>query len=107
MLGYGDFVETSLSNEAFLSLRNLTHFRSYLVSCIGDLKRKSVALLDQVFPEYESTFSNIFGKTSKEKLKMLSSPSDFENLSTDKLNSILENIRAKILLKGKLTSCLR
>lgn len=102
LIRYGDFVETTLSNEDFLSLRNLTRFRSYLVSSIGDLKRKSIALLDQVFPEYESTFSDIFGKTSKEILKNLSSPSDFENLSSDKLNSILENIRSKSFAKRKI-----
>lgn len=62
LLCYGDFVETTLFNEDFLSLRNLTRFRAYLISCIGDLKRKSIALLDQVFPKYESTFSNIFWK---------------------------------------------
>lgn len=65
LIRYGDFVETSLANEDLLSLRNLTRFRSYLVSSVGDLKRKSIALLDQVFPQYESTFSDIFGKTSK------------------------------------------
>lgn len=44
-----------------------------------------------------------FGKTSKEILKTLSFPSDFENLSTDKLNSILENIRAKSFAKRKIS----
>lgn len=102
LIRYGDFVETSLANEDLLSLRNLTRFRSYLVSSVGDLKRKSIALLDQVFPEYESTFSDIFGKTSKEILRNLSSPSDFEDLSCDKLNSILENIRDKNFAKMKI-----
>lgn len=102
LIRYGDFVETSLANEDLLSLRNLTRFRSYLISSVGDLKRKSIALLDQVFPEYESTFSDIFGKTSKEILRNLSSPSDFEDLSCDKLNSILENIRDKNFAKMKI-----
>lgn len=62
LLRYGDFVETSLSNEDYLSLRNLSRFRSYLISSIGDLKRKTIALLDQVFPEYASSFSNILGR---------------------------------------------
>lgn len=102
LIRYGDFVETTLSNEDYLFLRNLTRFRSYLVSSIGDLKRKSIALLDQVFLEYGSVFSDIFGKTSKEILKNLTSPSDFENISSDKLNSILENIRAKSFAKRKI-----
>ncbi len=95
LLRYGDFVETSLSNEDYLSLRNLSRFRSYLVSSIGDLKRKTIALLDQVFPEYASSFSNIFGKTSKEILSNFSTPSDFEDINSDDLNTFLESVSRK------------
>lgn len=95
LLRYGDFVETSLSDEDYLSLRNLSRFRFYLVSSIGDLKRKTIALLDQVFPEYASSFSNIFGKTSKEILANFSAPSDFEDISSEKLTSFLENVSKK------------
>lgn len=52
LIRYGDFLETSLSDEDTMSLRNLSRFRNYLVSSISDLKRKSIAVLDQVFPEY-------------------------------------------------------
>lgn len=95
LLRYGDFVETSLSNEDYLSLRNLSRFRSYLISSIGDLKRKTIALLDQVFPEYASSFSNIFGKTSKEILSNFSTPSDFEDINSDDLNTFLESVSRK------------
>ena len=95
LLRYGDFVETSLSNEDYLSLRNLSRFRSYLISSIGDLKRKTIALLDQVFPEYTSSFSNIFGKTSKEILSNFSTPSDFEDINSDDLNTFLESVSKK------------
>ncbi|MBC2575233.1 IS110 family transposase [Peptostreptococcus canis] len=102
LLRYGDFVETSLSDEYYLSLRNLSRFRSYLVSSIGDLKRKTIALLDQIFPEYASSFSNIFGKTSKEILANFSSPSDFEDISSEKLTSFLENVTMKKFATRKL-----
>ena len=95
LLRYGDFVETSLSNEDYLSLRNLSRFRSYLISSIGDLKRKTIALLDQVFPEYASSFSNIFGKTSKEILSNFSTPSDFEDINSDDLNTFLQSVTRK------------
>lgn len=95
LLRYGDFVETSLSNEDYLSLRNLSRFRSYLISSIDDLKRKTIALLDQVFPEYASSFSNIFGKTSKEILSNFSTPSDFEDINSDDLNTFLESVSKK------------
>lgn len=95
LIRYGDFLETSLSDEDTLSLRNLSRFRNYLISSISDLKRKAIAVLDQVFPEYESVFTNIFGQTSKEILKSLSLPSDYENLSAKKLEEVLSNITMK------------
>ena len=102
LIRYGDFVETSLSNEDYLSLRNLSRFRSYLVSSIGDLKRKTIALLDQVFHEYVSSFSNIFGKTSKEILSNFSTPSDFEDINSEDLQSFLDNVSRKKFASIKL-----
>lgn len=95
LIRYGDFLETSLTDEDTLSLRNLSRFRNYLVSSISDLKRKSIAVLDQVFPEYASVFTDVFGKTSKELLKSLNLPSDYEELSAQKLEQVLSNITMK------------
>jgi transposase len=102
LLRYGDFVETSLSSEDFMSLRNLSRFRSYLVSSIGDLKRKTIAVLDQVFPEYASSFSDVFGKTSKEILLSFSTSADFEDISASQLNKVLESIHLKKFAKNKI-----
>ena len=95
LIRYGDFVETSLSDEDTLSLRNLSRFRNYLVGSISDLKRKTIAVLDQVFPEYATVFSDVFGKTSRELLKTLSMPSDYENISAEKLEDVLSQIKMK------------
>ena len=92
LIRYGQFVETRLSDEDIFSLRNLTRFRSYLVESISDLKRKVVCVLDQVFPEYQYIFSNIFGKTSKEILRQFSSPIDFESVSADTLEQLLTQL---------------
>ena len=97
LIRYGDFVESGLPNEALLSLKQLTRFRSYLVDSIADLKRKLIAVLDQVFPEYETIFSDIFGKTSKEILLHFSSPADFENVSVEDLAQLLEKLSRKKL----------
>lgn len=95
LIRYGDFLETSLADEDTLSLRNLSRFRNYLVSSISDLKRKSIAVLDQVFPEYASVFTDVFGQTSKELLKSLNLPSDYEELSAEKLEKVLSGIAMK------------
>lgn len=103
LIRYGDFVETSLSDENTLSLRNLSRFRSYLVSSISDLKRKVICVLDQVFPEYQAVFSDVFGKTSKELLLHLQTAEDFEHITSKQLNKILKNVSRKDFAKNKLT----
>ena len=95
LIRYGNFLETSLMDENVMSLRNLSRFRHYLVQEIGDLKRKTICVLDQVFPEYDSVFSNIFGQTSKEILLNFSTPADYENITSETLEKTLENITFK------------
>lgn len=103
LIRYGDFVETSLSDENTMSLRNLSRFRSYLVSSIGDLKRKVICVLDQVFPEYQSAFFDIFGQTSKELLSHFQTADDFENISSEQLEAVLENVSFKGFAKNKIS----
>jgi len=67
---YEEYCETSLASEEILALRNLSRFRISLVDSIGDLKRRTICVLDQIFPEYESVFSDVFGKTSKQILNI-------------------------------------
>ena len=95
LLRYGNFVETSLAPEDYFSLKFLTRFRSYLVSSIGDLKRKTIAVLDQVLPEYTDSFTDIFGTTSKKILNSLSTPEEFDKITSNDLNEILKEIRLK------------
>lgn len=103
LIRYGDFVETSLSDEDTMSLRNLSRFRSYLVSSIGDLKRKVICVLDQVFPEYQSAFSDIFGETSKELLSHFQTADDFENITSEQLEAVLKNVSFKSFTKNKIS----
>lgn len=92
---YGDFLETSLADEDTMSLRNLSRFRNYLVGSIGDLKRKTICVLDQIFPEYNHAFSNIFGKTSKELLLHLNAPSNYEDVTSEQLEELLSQVTLK------------
>lgn len=103
LIRYGDFAETTLADEDTMTLRNLSRFRNYLVSSISDLKRKVVCVLDQVFPEYESAFSNIFGKTSTELLSNFQTAEDFENITSEQLEVVLENVTFKEFAKNKIT----
>jgi transposase len=95
LVRYGDFIEARLPDEALLSLKNLTRFRTYLVDSIADLKRKVICVLDQVFPEYQGIFADVFGVTSKEVLLQFSSPSELEDLSVDTLAELLAKFSRK------------
>ena len=103
LLRYGDFVETSLSDENIMSLRNLSRFRHYLVGSIGDLKRKAICILDQTFPEYQGVFSDTFGQTSSELLLHFQSAEDFVSITAEQLEAALAGVTMKSFAKNKLT----
>ena len=99
---YGDFSKTELASEEILELRNLSRFRFSLGSSIGDLKRQTICVLDKMFPEYESVFSDVFGKTSREILTLFNSPADFEDIPSDKLKLLLDRVTMKKFARKKL-----
>lgn len=103
LIRYGNFLKTTLSDENIMSLRNLTRFRHYLIGSIGDLKRKAIGVLDQIFPEYQTVFSNIFGQTSRELLLNFQTADDFQNITAAQLERALENVSMKSFAVNKLT----
>lgn len=56
-----------------------------------------------MFPEYHTTFSDIFGETSKELLSHFQTTEDFENITPKQLETALENISFKGFAKNKIT----
>ena len=57
VIRFGHFSESTLHPENIYELRELCRGRHAIVSMQADVKRKVVALLDQVFPEYETAFT--------------------------------------------------
>ena len=90
IMRFGQFSATNLSEEAIVALRQLSRYRLALVDSCGDCKRRIIALLDQVFPEYDALFSDTFGATSKELLSQYPTPEDLLSVSTRKLSTLLE-----------------
>jgi hypothetical protein len=72
-----------------LALRDLTRQRFYLVDMTSDIKKKVIAMMDRIFPEYESLFSDMFGKTSRDLLKECTTPEEILALDTTHLAEIL------------------
>ncbi|WP_077330025.1 IS110 family transposase [Virgibacillus siamensis] len=84
--------ETPFIEEDLLQLRHLERLRYTLVDQSSDVKRKVIALLDQVFPEYEQIFSDVFGVSSTEVLLNYTLPEDLLNIDTDKLADLLNTV---------------
>lgn len=89
LLRFGQFSACNVPNENIIALKNLSRFHFSLVDLCSDLKRKVICLLDQVFPEYESLFSDVFGVASKQLLLSFNTPDDFARISTTKLANFL------------------
>lgn len=70
-------------------LRHLSRFRFSLIDQIGDAKRRLLAVLDRVFPEYERFFSSVFIKSSRELLKEAATAQDFADFDLHELTTLL------------------
>ena len=86
---FGRYKASSVPQEKLLALRELCRNRFYLIDMGSDLKRKITALLDQVFPEFESQFSSIFGKTALAVLRQYPTPEKLSRAQTGKLTEVL------------------
>jgi len=84
--------ETPFLEEDLLQLRHLERLRFSFVDQCSDLKRKVISLLDQVFPEYEKIFSDVFGMSSTEVLLHSPLPEDLLNIDTKKLADLLNQV---------------
>jgi transposase len=73
----------------YLQLRQLTRFRFSLTDQIGDAKRRILAVLDRVFPEYETLFSDVFLTSSRRLLAEAVVPQDFVDFDLDELTRLL------------------
>jgi len=82
-------VRTTLASDAVLGLRHLSRLRSEMVDQIADQKRRVVGVLDQVFPEFETLFSDIFGTTAAALLQEHPTPEEMAELDLDQLTSLL------------------
>ncbi|WP_124100166.1 IS110 family transposase [Ruminococcus sp. Marseille-P6503] len=89
IMRFGEYSATSLSEENIIALRQLSRYRLALVDACGDCKRRVIALLDQVFPEYDQLFTDTFGSSSTELLLNCPTPEDMLAISTRKLTNIL------------------
>ncbi|MGI6579628.1 MAG: IS110 family transposase [Saccharofermentanales bacterium] len=89
VIRFGNFAETKLADEDILVLRNLARFRESLKDSCANYKRQVITVLDQIFPEYDQLFSNVFGESSKAFLKTYGTPEQVIDVNTKSLASLL------------------
>lgn len=92
LLRFGSFPQTTMADENTIALKRRTRFRLSLNQQVTDSKRRILTILDQVFPEFESLFSDIFGKTGRSLLKRYPTPEEMETVSLRKLTSLITRL---------------
>ena len=89
LVRFGRCQASNVPRDKLLALRELCRSRAYLIDTAADLKRKLIALLDRIFPEYETLFDSIFGKASVAVLRKYPTPQKLKNAHLEKLTEIL------------------
>ena len=90
VIRFGRYCETSVEPGDLQAMRELCRQRFYIIDMASDLRRKVIALLDQVFPEYEKLFSDTFGASSMEILSQYTTPEEMLSVSSQQLAEVLE-----------------
>lgn len=103
LIRYVSFHSHPKIDENYFALRQLCRYRTYLVGTVSYFKRKIIALLDQVFPEYEALFSStsIFGKASQTILSTFTVPEELNKISAETLTQVIQEASRKRLGKRK------
>ena len=89
LLRVGGAQATSQPDKLLLQLRELSRFRWQLIDQIGDNKRKVLNVLDRVFPEYETLFSDVFLASSRALLKQATNADAFATFDLGELTELL------------------
>jgi transposase len=96
VMKFGVGRETAMPSEELFQLKQLTRFRWDLVQRLSSIKLEVISVLDTVFPEYETVFKGLFGKTSLMVLSEYTLPDEIASLDVEKLSALLEkNSRKK------------
>jgi transposase len=85
----GDYSDVAVQDSDIAELRQLCRYRFGLVDSVSSLKNQITGILDRIFPEYSSFFSDIFGVTSIELLKRYTTPDAISKVPTKRLAELL------------------
>ena len=92
LLQFGNFDRCNVSTDHIMNLRELTRLKSDLTANLGNLKRKMIAVVDRIFPEFAKIFANKFGLTVVALLTDYQTPEEFAALSLDELTTLIKSL---------------
>lgn len=95
VIRFGRYTKTQIAEPDMVALRDLCRYRMSLVDSVSDIKRKIIAAMDQIFPEYEKLFSKMFGMASTELLSTCTTPEEVLAVPTDKLAELIHKASGK------------
>ncbi|WP_373845457.1 IS110 family transposase [Clostridium sp.] len=90
VIRFGKFTNTKLCDDKLLALRQLCRYKLSLTTEISELKCRIITVLDQIFPEYDKLFSDIWGASSKAVLEKCQTPEGILELDINDLTELLK-----------------
>ena len=92
LLRFGGYKRCNVSVDDMMNLRELSRLRADLTASGGNLKRKLIAVLDRIFPEFAKIFKNQFGVTALTLLQDYSTPEELAQLSFKELQLTIKKL---------------
>ena len=89
LMRFGRYSSSKLAEEEIDSLKQLTRYRIALVSECTAQKNKATAVLDRIFPEYDSLFGEKYSEASKALMKHGGSPEEIRATDIRTLSRVL------------------
>lgn len=102
LLQFGNFDRCNVSTDQIMDLRELTRLKSNLTANLGNLKRKMIAVIDRLFPEFAKIFANKFGLTVVALLTDYQTPEEFASLSLEELTTLIKGLSKRGINQDKI-----
>lgn len=102
LLRFGDFDRCNVTVDSLMNLRELTRLKADLVATSSDVKRKIIAVLDRIFPEFAIIFCNRFGTTVMALLADYPTPEELAELSLEELTGVIKGLSKRGISKKKI-----
>ncbi len=102
LLQFGNFDRCNVATDHLMTLRELTRLKSDLTANVGNLKRKMIAVIDRIFPEFAKIFANKFGSTVVALLTDYQTPEEFATLSLAELTTLIKGMSKRGIDQNKI-----